>query len=52
MQSFINRANAERATAEIFSGARARMWLMGLLAICVAAAAGLAAGAIWLGFAG
>ncbi|HRE43519.1 MAG TPA: ATP-binding protein, partial [Terricaulis sp.] len=49
MQSIFNRANAERATAEIFTGAHARLWLMGLLAACAAAAAGPAVGAIWLG---
>lgn len=49
MQSIFNRSNAERATAEIFSGAHARLWLIGLMAACAAAAAGLAVGAIWLG---
>ena len=49
VQSFINRANAERATAEVFSNSHARVWLMGLLALCVASAAGLGAGAVWLG---
>jgi signal transduction histidine kinase len=49
VQSFINRATAERATAEVFASARARPWLIGLMTLGVVAAAGLAAGAIWLG---
>ena len=51
MQSFINRANAERATAEVFTSVNARMWLIGLMTLCVASAAGLAASAIFLGVA-
>jgi len=49
LQHFINHAAIERAAAEVFSSARARYYLYGLTAIAVAAAAGVALAAIWLG---
>ena len=49
MQHFINQAALERAAAEVFSGAHARTYLLGLLAVVTAAAAGVAVAAIWLG---
>jgi len=49
VQHFINRATAERATVEILSGRYAHYALAGLVALGVAAAAGAALGAIWLG---
>lgn len=49
MQHFINHAAIERAAAEVFSSARARYYLYGLTALAVAAAAGVALAAIWLG---
>ena len=49
MQHFINLAAIERASGEIFTGPRARLYLLGFIAVLVAAAAGLAPAAIWLG---
>jgi signal transduction histidine kinase/ActR/RegA family two-component response regulator len=49
VQHFINQAAIERASGEAFSGPRARLYLFGLIALLVAAAAGLAPAAIWLG---
>jgi signal transduction histidine kinase/ActR/RegA family two-component response regulator len=49
VQHFINQAALERAAAEVFSGAHARTYLLGLLAVVTAAAAGVAVAAIWLG---
>jgi len=49
LQHFINHAAIERAAAEVFSSARARYYLYGLTALAVAAAAGVALAAIWLG---
>jgi signal transduction histidine kinase/ActR/RegA family two-component response regulator len=51
VQHFINRAAIERAAAEIYSGPRARLYLIGFLALMVAASVGLALAAIWLGVA-
>lgn len=45
----VNRVQVDRIAAEILTGARARYYLMGLLTLALAAAAGLAAAAIWLG---
>ncbi|HET9231352.1 MAG TPA: ATP-binding protein [Vitreimonas sp.] len=49
MQYFINHAAIERASAEVFAGPRARLYLFGVVALLTAAAAGLAPAAIWLG---
>ncbi len=49
MQHFINYAAIERASGEVFASPRARFYLLGLLALLAAAAAGLASAAIWLG---
>ncbi|MFO1016780.1 MAG: ATP-binding protein [Hyphomonadaceae bacterium] len=49
MQHFINRATFERVAADAFSSARARYYMMCILALCVSAAAGPAFGAVWLG---
>ena len=49
MQGFINRQNVERAMAEAFSSPRARYYLLSMIAIAIAASAGLAMAAIWLG---
>jgi len=49
VQHFINQAAIERISGEIFASPRARLYLFGLLASLVAAAAGLAPAAIWLG---
>ncbi|MCA8885936.1 MAG: hypothetical protein KDA35_04885, partial [Hyphomonadaceae bacterium] len=51
MQYFINHAAIERAAAEVFSSERARYYLYGIIALAVAAVAGAALGAIWLGVA-
>ncbi len=51
MQEFINHAAIERAAADAFAGPRARLYLFGVLALGVAATAGLASAAIWLGLA-
>ena len=51
MQHFINRATFERVAADAFSGARARYYMMCVLALCVSAGAGIALGAVWLGVA-
>ncbi len=51
MQHFLNHEALEKAAAEVFSGARARFYLLGIVALAVAAAAGFAAAAIWLGLA-
>lgn len=51
MQDFINHAAIERAAADAFTGPRARLYLFGVLALGVAATAGLASAAIWLGLA-
>lgn len=49
MQHFINHAALERASEEIFAGAHARLYLFGLVALLLIAAAGIAPAAIWLG---
>jgi signal transduction histidine kinase/ActR/RegA family two-component response regulator len=49
VQDFINHAAIERAAAEIFAGARARYYLLGVLAITIAAATNIALAFIWLG---
>ncbi|HYD72507.1 MAG TPA: hypothetical protein VEF55_05180, partial [Candidatus Binatia bacterium] len=51
MQYFINHAAIERASGEVFAGPRARLYLLGVVAVLTAAAAGLAPAAIWLGLA-
>jgi signal transduction histidine kinase/ActR/RegA family two-component response regulator len=51
VQHFINHEAIERAAAEVFSSARGRYYLYGLAALAVAAVAGLATAAIWLGLA-
>jgi signal transduction histidine kinase/ActR/RegA family two-component response regulator len=51
VQLFINHAGVERAAAELISGPRARYYLFGLVALAVAAAAGLAPATVWLGLA-
>ena len=51
VQHLINRASFERAAAEVFTGIRSHYYLMALLALGVAAAAGFAIAAIWFGFA-
>ena len=51
VQHFINRAAMERAAAEVFSSERARYYLIGVLALGVAAAIDAAVAAIWFGFA-
>ncbi|MGD9982241.1 MAG: hybrid sensor histidine kinase/response regulator [Hyphomonadaceae bacterium] len=51
MQHFINHATIERAAAELFSGAHARYYLLGLIALACASVAGFAAAAIWMGLA-
>ncbi len=49
MQGFVNRQNVERAAAELFSSARARYYLLSMIALAIAASAGFALAAIWLG---
>jgi signal transduction histidine kinase/ActR/RegA family two-component response regulator len=49
VQHFINHAAIERASAEMFAGPHARHVLFALVAVLLAAAAGLASAAIWLG---
>jgi signal transduction histidine kinase/ActR/RegA family two-component response regulator len=49
VQGFVNRQNVERAAAELFSGARARYYLLSMIALAIAAGAGFALAAIWLG---
>jgi hypothetical protein len=51
VQYFINHAAIERAAAEVFSSARARYYLYGLVALAVASVAGVALAAIWFGLA-
>jgi hypothetical protein len=51
VQDFINHAAIERAAAELFAGPRARLYLFGVLALGVAATAGLPSATIWLGLA-
>lgn len=51
VQHLINRAAFERAAAEAFTGVRSHHYVMALLALGVAAAAGFAVAAIWFGFA-
>jgi len=51
VQHFINRAAMERATAEVFSNAHARYYLMSVLALGAMAAVNPALAAIWFGFA-
>jgi len=51
VQHFINRTAIERAFGEVFAGPRARIYLLGLIALLVSAAAGPAPAAIWLGLA-
>ncbi len=49
MQHFINHATIERLSGEAFAGPHARLYLLGIIAILTAAAAGLPPAAIWLG---
>jgi len=49
VQYFINHAAIERASGEVFGSSRARYYLLGVIALLTAAAAGLAPAAIWLG---
>ncbi|MBP6689445.1 MAG: response regulator [Hyphomonadaceae bacterium] len=51
MQYFINHAALERVAAEVFSGARARYYLYGMIALAVTSVAGAALATIWLGLA-
>jgi signal transduction histidine kinase/CheY-like chemotaxis protein len=51
VQHFVNQAAIERAAAEVFSGPHARHYLMGMIALAAAAAAGLPMAMIWLGLA-
>jgi signal transduction histidine kinase/ActR/RegA family two-component response regulator len=51
VQHFINHAAIERVAAEVFSSARARYYLYGLIAFAVASVAGVALAAIWFGLA-
>jgi signal transduction histidine kinase/ActR/RegA family two-component response regulator len=51
VQAFINRIDAERVAAEIFSGPRRQYHLMLMIAAAVTVAAGAALAAIWLGLA-
>ena len=51
VQHFINRATIEKAAAEIYNGPRARLYLIGFVALMAAAAVGLALATIWLGIA-
>jgi signal transduction histidine kinase/ActR/RegA family two-component response regulator len=49
VQYFINHAAIERASAKVFSGANAHYYMFGVVALAVAATAGIAIAAIWLG---
>jgi signal transduction histidine kinase/ActR/RegA family two-component response regulator len=49
VQGFINRQNVERVMAEAFSSPRARYYLLSMIAVAIAASAGLAMATIWLG---
>ncbi len=49
MQHFINRAMIERAAAELHGGPRARYYLLGFIALVMAAAVGLALATVWFG---
>ena len=49
MQDFINRDALERAAAEVWFGPRAHYYASGLVALVLAASAGLPLAAIWLG---
>ncbi len=51
MQHFLNHETLEKAAAEVFSGPRARNYVLGLVGLAIAAAAGPATAAIWLGLA-
>lgn len=51
MQHFINHVAVERLAAEIFSNGRARYFLLGVIALAAAVAAGPALATIWLGLA-
>ncbi len=51
MQHFINRATLEKAAAELYDGPRARYYLLGFVALVVAAAVGLALATVWFGVA-
>ncbi|MEQ1617679.1 MAG: ATP-binding protein, partial [Terricaulis sp.] len=51
MQHFLNHVTLEKAAAEVFSGSRARNYLLGIIGLAVAVAAGPAVAAIWLGLA-
>lgn len=51
MQHFINHVAMERLAAEIFSNGRARYFLLGVIALAAAVAAGPALATIWLGLA-
>ncbi|MGE0597519.1 MAG: hybrid sensor histidine kinase/response regulator [Hyphomonadaceae bacterium] len=49
MQSFVNHESLNRAAGEMFSSERSRYYLLAVIALTVAAAAGLAMAAIWTG---
>src|SRR6185295_4474356 len=51
VQHFINRAAIDRAAAEFYDGPRARYYLLGFVALVIAAAVGLALATIWFGIA-
>ena len=51
MRQYFSRQNVERAIAEVFSSERARYYLLSMIAVATASAAGAAFGAIWLGLA-
>jgi signal transduction histidine kinase/ActR/RegA family two-component response regulator len=51
VQYFINRADADKAASEVFTSARTRFYFMGVITFAIAACAGVALGAIWLGLA-
>jgi len=51
VQSLINHAAIDRAMAEILASARARFYFMGVVALSIAACAGLALATIWFGVA-
>lgn len=51
MQHFVNRATIEKAAAEIYNSPRARLYLIGFVALMAAATVGLALATIWLGIA-
>ncbi|WP_395645877.1 ATP-binding protein [Terricaulis sp.] len=49
MQEFVNRQNVERLAAELMSGAHARYYLLGMIAVATAATTSWALAAIWFG---